>query len=439
MTGAAMSEHRPRRVLKGFLGILTGSALAQLFAFAALPLLSRLYTPSETAHYAVLLGIGAVLTSFAGLRLDLAVPIPTAAEDSRGLFWLASLAPLVVLPVTGLLASLLLLAGVWDGGGLDLVDYLLVGAFVVVVSLFTAASQLAIRLRSYGLLGRIPVIQMVGTLVGQVALGAVGFGRGLFVGGLIGRSLGIARLVRSCDVRLHQIPGRSRTLGLLREYWRFPVIFAPASLVEVLGANLAALMLPSLFGFGPAGLYAMAVRVSGVPGAILSQSAGQVFLGEFARAPSNAASLRVFFRWSTALLLMAIAVTSALWVFSPLVLPWLLGDDWSGTAELAQYAGVMAGAAIFGSPVQHVWTVRQRGIMQFSWNLIRLGTTAAVIWTGAQAGVSLATVIANLAIATTGVYLLAWLGCLWAAARPAAGRPRPAAESRIDHSGPSTP
>lgn len=422
MTGAELgtrtSDNRPRRALRGFLGILTGSALAQLLAFAALPILSRLYTPADTAHYALLLGIGAVVASFASLRLDLAVPIPKAVDDSQGLFWLAVLAPLVVLPFTGLLAGILHLAGVWNAEGLDWVDCLAIAAFVVVLCLFTAASQLAIRLRSYGVLGRIPVIQMMGTLVAQVCLGALGFSRGLFIGGLIGRSMGIVGLIRSCDVRLAQVPHRPKATGLLKEYWRFPVIFAPASLVEVLGSNLAALMLPSLFGYGPAGLYAMAARVSGVPGTILSQSAGQVFLGEFARARSRSASLRVFFRWSASLLLMAIVVTSAIWVLAPLVLPWLLGSDWTGTARLAQYSGVMAGAAIFGSPVQHVWTMRQRGLMQFWWNLIRLGATAAVIWAGAQRGHSLDQVIATLAIVTTAVYVLAWLGCLWAAARP---------------------
>lgn len=429
--------HRRRRALKGFFGILTGSTLAQLLAFAALPVLSRLYTPSQAAHYALLLGIGAVLASFAGLRLDLAVPIPKATEDSRGLFWLAALAPLIVLPVTALAAGVLHAAGVWNAGGLDWVDYLAIAAFVVVVSLFSAASQLAIRLQSYGVLSRIPVIQMLGTLMAQVALGATGFGRGLFVGGLIGRSLGIVGLLRSCEVRVAQVPGRPKAVRLLKRYWRFPVIFAPASLIEVLGSNLAALILPSLFGFGPAGLYAMAARVSGVPGAIVSQSAGQVFLGEFARAATPTSSLRVFFRWSAGLLLMAVAVASAIWILAPIVLPWLLGDDWNGTAQLAQYSGVMAGAAIFGSPVQHVWTVRQRGLMQLLWNLIRLCATAAVIWLGAHAGDSLDQVIATLAFATTAVYVLAWLGCLWAAARPAVGHERLAAEPQVGPDGAS--
>lgn len=386
-------------------------------------MLSRLYTPSDTAHYALLLGIGVVLASFAGLRLDLAVPIPSRLDDSRGIFWLATLAPLLVLPIVGLIVFGASVAGLWGGGGnLYWIDYLAVAAFVILLGLFTAASQLAIRLRAYGVLSRIPVVQMAGTLIAQVSLGLAGVSRGLFLGGLVGRSLGIVGLLRSSDVRMNQIPNRRETRRLLRRYWRFPVIFAPASFVEVLGSNLAALMLPALFGLGPAGLYAMAVRVSAVPAAVISQSAGQVLLGEFARATSRSASLRIFFRWSAALLTMGILVASVIWVLAPLVLPKVLGEGWSGTVQLAQYGGIMAGAALVGSPVQHVWTVRQRGLMQFSWNLIRLATTAWVLWAGSRSGGSLADAIADLAVVTIGVYALAWLGCLWAAARPSADR-----------------
>ena len=309
--GSLVSVRHPGRVVKGFVGILTGSALAQLLAILAIPLLSRLYTPSDTAHYALLLGIGAVLASFASLRLDLAIPIPRKTEDSRSLFWLAAIAPLFVLPSVGLIASLLHFTGVWSTEDLNWTDYLAIATFVAVLSVYTAASQLAIRLRSYGLLSRIPIIQMTGTLVAQVALGAVGVSRGLFIGGLIGRSMGIVRLVRSCGVQVAQVPGRPGAVRLLKEYWRFPVIFAPASFVEALGWNLAAVMLPSLFGFGPAGLYAMAVRVSGVPVGVMTRSASQVFLGEFARMTTRASSVRVFLRWSAALLIMAVAVTSA--------------------------------------------------------------------------------------------------------------------------------
>lgn len=411
-----------RRVLSGFLGIVTGSGIAQLLAFLVLPVLSRLYTPEDTAHYTLLLGIGAVLASFASLRLDLAIPIPAEIEDSRAVFWLATLLPLVVLPITAAVAGcVMLVASPSWRSALDAVDLVALAAFVFVISVFTAASQLAIRLQSYGLLGRIPVLQMVGTLVTQVALGAAGFSRGLFFGGLIGRSLGIVGLMRTSGVRIAEIPDRTRLKQLLKRFWRFPVIFAPASAVEVLGSNLPALLLPALFGFGPAGLYAMAIRIAGAPAAILSQSAGQVFLGEFARATSVPRSLRVFLRWSAALLAMAATLVGFVWLLAPIVLPQVLGPGWEGTSRLAQYAGIMAGAALVGSPVQHVWTVRQRGLMQFSWNLLRLACTSVAIWYPAQHGQSIDQAVVLLTWVTCGVYLMAWLGCLWATLHEGAG------------------
>lgn len=414
------------RVLSGFLGIVTGGAIAQLLAFLALPLLARIYTPEDTAHYTLLLGLGAVMASFASLRLDLAIPIPGEIEDSRRVFWLAVLLPLVVLPITGLLVGCVLaLSGAAWPAPFDFVDAVALAAFVMVLSTFTAASQLAIRLRSYGLLGRIPVLQMIGTLASQIALGAAGFTRGLFVGGLVGRSLGIVGLMRTCEVRREQVPSREEAGQLLRRFWRFPVIFAPASMVNVLGSNLPPLMLPALFGFGPAGLYAMALRIAGTPAAILGDSAGQVFLGEFSRANSISGSVRVFWRWSGALLVMAIALTSVVWIMAPLVLPFFLGAGWEGTAYMAQYAGIVAGAALVGSPVQHVWTVRQRGLMQFAWNVFRLAATGGAIWWSARASNSLDETVVILAWVTCAVYLVAWLGCLWAASRAGVGKEYP--------------
>ena len=411
------------RVLRGFLGILAGSGVAQLLIIAAVPILSRMYTPSDTAHYMLLISTAAIIGSFAGLKLESAIPIPDDLEESKSLFWLAVLSPIIVLPLVWTIIGFAALSGLWAAATLNVWDAIGISLFVLISGLFIAGGQVAVRMRSYGVLSRIPLIQMTGTLLMQISLGAVHFSRGLFIGSLFGRSLGITALVRAGRIRLDQVPSPSTAIHLLRSYWRFPVMFAPASLVEVAGANLPALMLPPLFGFGPAGLFAMAMRIVGIPGAVIGAAAGQVFLGEFARTTSRSDSLRTFWRWSAALMVMALAVAGGAWVLAPLVLPWFLGSGWSGTTVLAQYLGVMAGSAILGSPVQHVWTVRQRGLMQFTWNLMRLGATAGVIWYGARAGFAIEKVAASLAIVTAVVYALSWVGCLWAAARPTRGEP----------------
>lgn len=411
-------EDRREGARRGFISIISGSALAQVIAIAAIPLLARLYTPADTAYFALMMGIGTVVAAFASLRLELAIPLPEDALVSRQLFWVSIVATVVVMPITAVLALVVAWAFSLGPIPLDPADWALLSLFVFVLCLFQSASQLAIRIRAYSLLGRLPVIQMAGTVSAQVSLGFASVGRGLFLGGVIGRCAGILRFSKSCQLHFDQIPPAADSRRLLREYWRFPVIFAPAAAVEVLGSNVSALMLPALYGFSAAGLFAMATRVSALPATVLSQSAGQVFLGEFSRAVDLREARRIFLRWSAILAVLGGALAAALWFLSPLVLPFLLDDQWEGTERLAQYTGLIAGAAMLGSPVQHVWTVRQRGLMQFSWCVLRLATIAGILLAGERADASLPSVALALAASTCAVYLVAWAGCFYAATRP---------------------
>lgn len=412
-------SNQPSGALRGFAGIVTGSAIAQLLAIAAIPLLSRLYDPDQIARYGVLFGISSVIASFASLRLNLAIPLPSSDLDGQRLFWIAVLLPFVVLPLIGLPLLGAITVGSF-GPSYDMtVDALLIATSVIIICFVTAASQLAIRVRAYRSLSRIPLIQMSGTLGAQVGLGLVGITHGLFAGSLLGRSLGVMKLTRSCNVRVEHLPDRSDVRRLIRAYWRFPLVLAPAAVVNVLGSNIVALMLPALVGYAAAGLYAMAVRVSSLPGTIIGESAGQVFLGEYSNATSQSEARRVFLLFSAALGCAGLVISTALWFLAPMVVPLVLGDKWSGTAELVKYTGVMAGAALLGSPVQHVWTVTQRALMQFAWNVIRLGSTALALWITANSGASITKTAAVLTAVTCAVYALAWFGCLYAASTPA--------------------
>lgn len=419
----ARSQGPSRRAIKGVVGIITGASIAQVLAISAIPVLARLYSPEETARYALLLGIGMVVASFASLRLNLAIPLPSKTEDSQQLFWLACVVPLLVVPITGAVAAAAFALDAPRPPGFRPLDFLLIGAFVFLLSVFTAARQYGVRVRAYRTLSRVPVVQMGITLCSQFALGWVGFGGGLFAGGLIGRSAGIAGLMNESGLTTSRKPEITDARRLLREYWRFPVFLAPAALINVLGANIAALMLPSLYGLGAAGLYAMAFRVAAVPATIVSDSVGQVFLGEFARMPDGSGARAVFIRWSVALFALGAFVAGAMWFLAPVVLPTLLGEEWVGTATLAQYTGVMAGAAIVGSPLQNVWTVRQRVIAQLAWNCLRLAAIAGTIWATADSGAGIETAAGRLAMVSSAVYALSWAGCLWASGRPSLGRP----------------
>lgn len=404
------------RGARGLAAIVGGSSFAQLLAFAALPVLSRLYNPEETAFYTLLLSVGLVAFSVSTFRLELAIPIPGDERDSLHLFWMATLAPALVLPVVTLLGILVMeLAPTGKVPGVGPIDFASVWAFVFVLAAFSAGSQLAIRQTRYGLLGRIPVWQMIATLAAQVGLGLAGIGRGLFLGGVFGRFFGVLGLARGCGVTARSWPSRSQARTLLIRYWRFPLLFTPAALVNTVGLYVPSLMLPILYGLGPSGLYAMAFRIAIAPSAVFTQAARQVFLGEFARTSTRRDALHIYLRWSALLIAIAVVLVAGMWLVAP-ALPTILGSEWSGTEELARYAGVIAGAALVGSPVQGVWAIRQRGLAQFAWDVLRLIATAGTIWGLAQGGFSLATTVKGLALVTCATYAVSWLGCLVTAA-----------------------
>lgn len=410
------------RVTRGMLSIGIGTALGQGVAFAALPVLSRLYTPAQIADFALLLAVGNVVASFAGLRLERALPIPEDESQSRQIYWVAVAAPAVVLPAIALPAILLFS---WTQGA-ELVDPLDVGlvcVYVVAAVFLAATSQLAIRLRAYDRLARLPVIQAVGTFGAQVSLGVMGAERGLLAGGVLGRALGTVGLARACRVTRQDAPSREEARTILTRYWRFPALFAPAALVNTLGLHLPLILIPAVFGLPAAGLYAMATRVASTLGSVVVSATSQVFLGELARLAPGHASVRAYMRWSLLLALLALATTGLVVASAPL-LPAILGEQWEGTQQLAVYAGVVAGAAIVGSPVQGVWTLRERAPAQFAWNVARLALTGAVIGVGAERGWSITTVAEGIMVSACITYGIAWLGCLWAASHPSVGRVR---------------
>lgn len=401
---------------RGFVAILSGNVAAQLIVLATLPIVSRLYSPEDVARYAILLGVGTVLASVASLRLDFAIPLPEREGDSRALAWIAAAVALafclIGLPIAIILSSL---TGGFGDFQLTAVDWVAIFVFVLLLAQFSTLSQLAIRLRIYGSLGRIPVLQSASTAVLQIGLGLLGYMNGLFVGAAGGRGVGITGLMRACRITPGSFPSRTHGRSLMRRFWRFPVIFAPASMIEVVGTQAAVLLLPGLYGLAAAGYFAMALRLVGTPMQLVSQSAGQVFLGEFSRTTTKAASLRVFYRWSAILSGIAVGMGALAWFLPPVLLTPILGSEWSTAVSMAQWLGVASAAALVGSPVQHVWTVRQWAWAQAGWNALRLAMVVGALLGASRGGLTAEVAVQCLCVGLVVAYAISWIGTLAAA------------------------
>jgi len=408
---------KPSPLRRGFLLLLGGTTAGQIALVVAAPILARLYTPEQFGVFGVLLALAAVATSVACLRFDLAIPLPDRLRDSKSLVFLCLLVlGGVVIALVVLSAPMVQLSeSVWPdiviGGWIWFVP-----ALVTLTTSYTVLSQLAVRLQAYPVIGRTTVVQNVGTVVSQALSSSLA--AGLMWGALAGRTLGIWSLLVSTGIRPRDYPGRRQLLALSREYWRFPVLFAPFALLNALGGQLVVLVLPSLFGATATGQYVMAVRILSLPAAVVGAAAGQVFLGELARVrwTSKATVLRLYLRWSlglggAALLLFLGALTA------PAVFSFVLGEDWrvAGECALILAAGVAAG--LVASPLAHTWTVYQRGVVSGLWDASRLGLIAIALVLAAKLELNLTMTLILISTVTFVTYLISWVGCLMTVVR----------------------
>lgn len=422
MVGAPWSHVRRSRLAatqarRGFLAIVGGTGAAQVIVVLTLPLLTRLYDPHDMALYGVVVGVSGFIASFASLRLETAIPLPHDERDSRHLLWMciASSATMSLLVVVAVRIFPEASRRIWPEGDLGAWVYATALLSLVIASV-AAMVQMAIRLRSYSVIGRLTLVQGLATVLAQLVLSTAAWGGGLIWGSLAGRMTGLSTIVRKTLLQSREVPSPRQAGRLLRRFWRFPVLFAPTAAVNVLGSQLAMLVFPSMFGVAAAGMYALATRVAAIPGSLIGAAAQQVYIGELARTTSGEPAIRLFFRWSKVLGSLGLLSGLAFWFVMPALVPWIFGAEWEGAGPYIMYLGVMTSCGLLGSVMQGTWTVYQSGIATVAWDVGRLAAMAIALYLASVWQSSAEEAVALLALAGTAAYVVSWLGC-WATVR----------------------
>jgi O-antigen/teichoic acid export membrane protein len=200
----------------------SGTAIAQLLFVLAMPVLSRLYTPSDYGTLAVYSSTLTVLLVLASLRYEAAIPLP---EDEEVAGSLLALTLLVLAAMAVLLALLVWLAG----------------------DAFVARANVA-ALRPY--LWLIPV-------------GLLGAGTHQALAYWAIRRRAFGRIARTS---LRAAAGR---------YRRFPLLTTWSGLLNVGSLQLPSILFSASFGAAAAGLYALSYKMLVLPTMLVGQASAR--------------------------------------------------------------------------------------------------------------------------------------------------------------------
>jgi O-antigen/teichoic acid export membrane protein len=409
------------RVLRSRAGqavlVISGATvLAQVIAMAAVPILTRLYSPKEYGAFFIVNSLSLALAAGLAMRLELAIPLPLDDGDARNLVTLATAAiALMLLGVTtvsliwrGVMASTLALPGSpWI--------ILLVAPLAASFALFAVLNAVAVRERRFGAIARRQLVVAVLTVALQLVAGLVdGSVSGLAIATLVAQLMGVVSLYVGSPLMARRFATtRAQLLRILRRYSNFPLLLAPAGWLNSLGSNAPLLVVGALYATNAAGWFGLTLRIVALPATLVGTAIAQVYLSELARRRREQAGTEraLFLKTSAILSVPAVLFGGALLLVGPWAFDIAFGPEWAPAGDMARAYALAASAQILASPVSATLIVYERVVIQIVWDASRLLLTVGSLIVAWRLHASVVTAVWALSVATALCYAANWEVC----------------------------
>ena len=263
----------------------SATAFAQLIFLAAMPVLSRLYTPEDFGVYAIFAALLGIIGVAASLRYQVAIPLPKT--DSLA-FNLVALSLTIVLLTT----SLTLLVVTFLGDRLVLLltapefkKYLLMLPIgVLTIGSYNVFLFWATRKKEFDQVAKTRLEQALGGVGTQIGLGILSVGpAGLIIGQLISQSAGILGLIRRTCGRsgkyLSRIKPRRMVIAATA-YSKYPKYSTIEALANTGSIQIPLLLLAGLVGNAELGFLILAMRIMQAPMSLVGTAVSQVYYAQ---------------------------------------------------------------------------------------------------------------------------------------------------------------
>ncbi|MEQ1795495.1 MAG: lipopolysaccharide biosynthesis protein [Nitrospira sp.] len=362
---------------------------AQALSLLIVPILTRLYSPSDFGVFAIYLAILNALVPIASLRFQATMALPTLQEDSRHLLRIS----LIVLGITVALTSLV--SGIVVTGGFmptewmtDQRQFLLLLlplnlAGLGLIQIYSAWTMLQHQVKATA------VARITESIVDRATSCLCAFSSathpfGLIAGRLFGSTAAAWSLWKSSHPSARHVNSPQHLLQnlvpLAKRYGHFALVSSAATLCDSAARQSPALLLAFLFSPAVAGYYALAFQVVNVPLLIAGDALSSTYFqraARFRKRPDQLAQdTGKLFR---SMLSLIIPVTLGLSFLGPKLFGRIFGEEW---AQAGEYAQVLAAGFLFmflHRPISVLFDVYEAQTARFWFDIANLGLRIAVM------------------------------------------------------------
>ncbi len=372
--------------IKDISKVLLGNVSSQLVVFLGLPLLSRVYTPSDFAVqnlFIQLLGFASLLISW---RYEYLVVLPENREKAQALKHLV-----LFLSTVGLIIGFPLI-WIWRTticqflGASDLISYLpLLVPFGALSSLSILYQNSAQREEQFELSSIADVLSKIvyiitASLGAWIVWGAWGLILAQFIS-IFSKSIWIMAFLKERQFKKNAISLLSKDMfSVCYEYRKLAVSISTSHFLMALYAGLPSFFIVSNYGNEVFGQYAMVLSTLFIPTYLIGSSLGQVF---YQRAAANRAAKKNFLSlWNKTisfLLIIGIPTYILIWLLAETLYPVILGPNWVSTGVFAKILVPAALMSFLSLPFERGCLVVGAWKYPLVWHLFRTLSVGVLI------------------------------------------------------------
>ena len=394
-------------MFRGMTTLAIGSGIGRVIGIAAIPILTRLYTPTDFGVLAVFTALIAIFAPLVTLRYVQALPLPRhdgAAANllvvSAGLMLVLSALVAIVLWLWGTvllgIVSMEVLAPWWW----------LISLGVLGSACYEMLTLWATRRRAYKVIAQTSVTQSIAGAAVKIMLGLMSIQPlGLLLGQVVAQAGGIGRLLREFMSEFRSNWHHVRIGRMRKAAWQhrgFPKYLCLSGFMMVSAVHAPVLILSKFYSTADVGNLGMALMLISIPATTFAASIQKAHFAEASRIRKKSEQLYSLTRsvlFKT--IIISILPSLSIIIAAPLVIPIFLGEAWRLGGILSSILAMTLLTQMASQAVVCTLNVIDRNGVFLYFNVIRLVVVTVVLIGAPAIGASITQTVFAYAVTIT--------------------------------------
>lgn len=323
---------------KYVLVLMSGTMIAQTMSYFFAPLITRLYTPEQSAELGIFSLIVAIGGALATARYELALPIVKANVHSYRLYLVA----LRITIIVSVFSCILVVIPFILGQDINrILFYILLPIALFSTAMYNIGTNWAIRLKLFKSISLSKISSSITSNISKVIFGWYNLGYiGLIFGATIGLLVSNIWFFKNLSIsnKLYRIKSNSpRNFLLAKQFKEFPKINLPHTLMDLGRDLLIAILLLQIFSKEDYGLYDLSYRMLKLPLMLAGAAIGQVFFQKCAeKINRNEDVLPVITKAVKTLIMLSIVPFSVVFLYGEELFSFVFGESWRGAGSFSE-------------------------------------------------------------------------------------------------------